>query len=177
MNTLISYYKQGLILYPRVENGYIEKSLFSYFPHPPLAVVNSLFEPLKFDAYETNENSFLLHLHNLRYMNISQTESVQKLLKKKTKNKSFQLEKNDFKLIENYKNFLDLKNETEMDYFIKKQLFHYENNKPSLIKIDYNSENFIEHISELNSKLTSKENIIKDKDYNIFDNEDIIVPK
>lgn len=151
MTTLRKYYNDGLILYPRVENGYIKDSLFSYFPHPELPILNKYFEPLKKEFYDLCENSFLLHLHNKRYFNISQTIKVQNTIKENFSTKSNNVKNKS--LINNYLSFLDLKKQTELDYFLKSQLEHFASSKPMIYHIDYNNKDFIENIDSLNDKI------------------------
>ncbi|KAB7891307.1 hypothetical protein [Poseidonibacter ostreae] len=169
MTTLGKYYAKGLIQYPRVENGYIKDSLFSYFPHPELDIVNNYFEPLKNEEYKIDENSFLLHLHNLRYINISQVPNVQKRVKGKIDSKKSDpiLNDKDKLLRDNYKKFLDKKEESLPDYFIKNQLEHYSKNKPTLLKIDYENDSFLEHIIELNDLINPSAK--KEDVFNVFD--------
>lgn len=148
MNTLKNYYIQGLIPYLRVENGYIKESLFSYFPHPELPIINEYFEPLKSLKYEVNQHTLLLHFHNKRYFNVSQVQQVQGLIAKNYKSKDI---KQSQKLIENYRDFLEIKQKDDFDYFLKEQLEHYKINKPKLKEINYNIQsNFIEYIDSLN---------------------------
>jgi len=155
MRTLRNLYLKGDILYPRVENGYIINSLFAYFPHPELNIVNPYFEPLKQKSYPLSDNSLLLHFHNLRYFNISNCESVQQILKGRINGKKRELTILDYKLIENYRFFLNKKNEISFDYFLKKQLSHYQENKPKLLAIDYNKNNILDEILNLHEKINS----------------------
>ena len=156
MRTLRNYYLQGLVLYPRVENGYILDNLFSYFPHPELIPVNSYLEPLRENSYPLTDDSLLLHLHNLRYFNISNCESVQSFVKGKIKENKPNLTPMDKKLIDNYRFFLNKNDEIDFDYFLKKQITHYKEKKPTLLKIDYTKENFIEEILALKERIDNK---------------------
>lgn len=154
MRTLRNNYLKGLLLYPRVENSYIKDSCFAYFPHPKLNILNSYYEPLKKDYYSLDSNSFLLHLHNKRYFNVSNTESIQKLIKARiTKKNKLNLNIKDYELIANYKKFLEYKKEEDLDYFLKEQLTHYKQKKPKMLKIDYSKSNLLEHIEDLKNKL------------------------
>lgn len=159
MRTLRNYYLQGLILYPRVENSYIVDSIFAYFPHPELKIVNSYFEPLKKEHYPLSDDSLLLHFHNLRYFNISNCENIQHILKGKITGNKKNLTTLDKKLIENYKFFLSKKDETDLDYFLKKQLSHYQENKPKLLKIDYSKNNILDEILTLHEKINSNSSL------------------
>jgi len=68
MQTLNKLYHSGIIPYPRTENDYIEKDLFSFFPHPKLPEINAYMTPLKKMEYDYNFNMFFLELHNLRIL-------------------------------------------------------------------------------------------------------------
>lgn len=85
---------------------------------------------------------------------ISNTESIQKLIstKKDDKNRLILNEK-DYKLIDNYKTFLDYKKEQEFDYFLKEQLTHYKKKKPKMLKIDFSKENLLSHIEDLKEQI------------------------
>ena len=151
MRTLIALYKQGKILYPRVENTYITKSLYSYFPHPELKRINSFFEPLAKPSYSYNESSLLLHLHNLRYINISQIENTKKNIIKIKNDK------------EKYKHLLDLykedvyeKKEVKLDYFLNFQKDHYKNKKPYLKFLSKRNENMLDEVQKLHEELLEK---------------------
>lgn len=155
MRTLRNYYLQGLVLYPRVENGYIRDSLFSYFPHPELKPINNYLKPLKEDSYKLTDDSLLLYLHNLRYFNISNCESVQSFIKGKIINRKPKLSDIDKQLINNYNFFLNIKDEIDLDYFLKIQLKHYKEQKPTLLEIDYTKENFIDGLLNLRDKINN----------------------
>lgn len=155
MRTLKKHYLEGLILYPRVENGYIKESLFSYFPHPELHIINPYFEPLKKSSYALSDESLLLHFHNLRYFNISSCENIQNILKGRIEGKKKNLSSKDKQLIDNYRFFLNKKNEVDFDYFLKNQLNHYKKNKPTLLKIDYNKDNFLDEILTLHESINT----------------------
>lgn len=174
MRTLRNYYLQGLILYPRVENGYIKDNLFSYFPHPELKIINNYLEPLKKKNYPLTDDSLLLHLHNLRYFNISNCESVQNFIKGKISKGKPNISSIEKKLVDNYKFFLNKNDEVDFDYFLKNQIMHYKKKKPTLLKIDYCKENLIEEILKLKEKLN---NVNNEKDIEILDKQDIVENK
>ena len=62
----------------------------------------------------------------------------------------------DKKLIDNYRFFLNKNDEIDFDYFLKKQITHYKEKKPTLLKIDYTKENFIEEILALKERIDNK---------------------
>lgn len=148
MQTLKKLYRDGLIAYPRVENGYIKNGLYSYFPHPPLAEVNSFLTPLKHEEYEYNEDSLLLHLHNLRYINLSQIE----MTKKRIKNTDKKLDKERI-VVDVYREFVENKSYSRLDYFLFQQREHYSKKKPKMKQINYQSNNFLDDILSLHEHI------------------------
>jgi len=165
MNTLRKLYREGLVPYPRVENGYIQKALYSYFPHPELPIINDYFLPLKQDFYEYDENSLLLHLHNLRYINMSQVEMTIKRIKK-WKNNSSDEEEKALNTLSLYKDFIAEKGEAELDYFLKDIQNHYSDEKPRLEPIDYDSKYFLEDIQKVHETILNKDDFIANQEKN-----------
>jgi nitrate reductase beta subunit len=165
MNTLKKLYREGSIPYPRVENGYIQKTLYSYFPHPELPIINDYFLPLKQDYYKYDENSLLLHLHNLRYINMSQVETTIKRIKK-WKNSSNHERTKTVNTLSLYKDFVAEKGETDLDYFLKDIQKHYSDEKPRLEPIDYNSKNFLEDIQKVQETILNKDDFIANQEKN-----------
>lgn len=148
MRILRELYKKGLLLYPRVENSYIQKSLYSYFPHPELEIINHYFEPLKQNEYACNKHSIILHLHNLRYINVSQTERVKKNIQ------SIVSDKDKFKkLLDLYKEDTYLRGEKKLDYFLDFQKNHYEKEKPKMKYFSNNKMNFLKDIQDLHEDI------------------------
>lgn len=160
MQTLNNLYRGGLIPYSRVENSYIDSlSIYSYFPHTPLPIINPYFEPLKMDEYPFEENSLLLHLHNLRII----TPSTYKI---KDKVDSFKkdTEKSE-KVLERYKRFVDSIERDSIDYFIKDELSHYrESSNAKFYRFDYYKIKNIDDVLALNNKILAK-TIKEEKDF------------
>lgn len=165
MNSLVSLYKKDLIQYPRVENSYIKQGIYSYFPHPTLSVVNEYFTPLREHSYPFNEDSLLLHLHNLRYMNLSQVESSKKLIKKNLNVSSNESKKQE-EIVHIYKEFINNKNENDLDYFLKSQREHYSKDKPEMSYINYNIQDFIEDLQKKHEILLYSKDFIVNQEKN-----------
>ena len=58
-----------------------------------------------------------------------------------------------------YKFFLSKKGETDFDYFLKKQLLHYQENKPKLLKIDYHKNNILDEILTLHERINTNNSL------------------
>jgi len=140
MRTLSNYYKKGLIVYPRTESDYIsDNNLFSYFPHPPLKIVNSYFEPLKQQKYEFDNSSMFLHFHNIRAVtpaNYTRTKKkISGIIKEKDSREYIKI------ITNNYDTFLEEHNKLSRRYFLDNLLSHYKNEKQQkMIKLEnYNN--------------------------------------
>jgi hypothetical protein len=112
-----------LIIYARTESSYINNDkLLSYNPHPPLELANKFCEPLKKDAYVFDENSMLLHFHNIRAITPSNHDRVKKKIGSICATKNNEDIK---KIVDNYDNFLDKHGKESNRYFLDTLLTHY----------------------------------------------------
>ncbi|QDD68178.1 hypothetical protein [Caminibacter pacificus] len=69
-------YKQGLIIYPRVDNDYLRGTPYAFFPHPPLRVFDEFSTPLKEKVYPLDKDTLLLYLCNKRIIKASIAQAM-----------------------------------------------------------------------------------------------------
>lgn len=159
MNVLNKLYREGLIIYPRTESDYISnKRLFSYNPHPKIKAVSDYLSPLEGEFYPFNQNSMLLHFHNIRAITpsnyVATKNKVNEILKKP---KNILLE-----VTENYDSFIQENKKITRNYFIEELINHYNKEKPKIkaknIKAKYCS--FDEYLEDRKSNITINGDIV-----------------
>lgn len=57
-------YVNNIIVYPRVNNGYIDASKFTFYAHPPIKEFDEYAKPLAFESYPVLKETILLHLNH-----------------------------------------------------------------------------------------------------------------
>jgi hypothetical protein len=82
MARLESYYRSGVIEYPRVDNDYISNKPYDLYPHPPLPrLQDELFQPFEENELELNEKTILLELSNRRLITPANALKIHRTIK------------------------------------------------------------------------------------------------